>query len=178
MDVLAGCLRSFSIHLPAYHRQGSSVLLGITTDATFGGNAVGSAGYNSFVDAVTGTGTHDQLVFNGGAGSTLTFSSNLTVQATGFTSAVGQVFNLLDWSAMTTSDFAGFNVGAAYRDGAGDNGSQFDLPDISTSGLSWDVSRFITSGNIAIVNLGVVPEPGRVLLLGLGFLGVLIRRRR
>ncbi|MDB6119491.1 MAG: hypothetical protein JWO08_3272, partial [Verrucomicrobiaceae bacterium] len=48
------------------------------------------------------------------------------------------------------------------------------LPDLSgTPGLSWDVSRFTTSGSIV-----VVPEPGRVLLLCLGSLGLLMRRRR
>lgn len=163
-------------------QSGSSVRLSITTatltDATFGGNAVGTAGYNSFVDGVTGTGNHDLLVFNGGAGSTLTFGSNLTVQGSGFTASAGQVFNLIDWANLVIADFSGFNPGPNYRDGSGDNGSQLDLPDISSFGLAWDISRLTTSGNIAIVSLSLAPEPGRLLLLVVGCLGMMMRRRR
>ncbi len=166
----------------AYNLQsGSTTLLGITTatttDPTFGGNAVGSAGYDSFINAVTGSGNHDLLAFSGGAGSTLTFSGNLTVQGISFTPAAGEVFNLVDWNAMIAANFGGFNLGTNFRDGSQDNGSQFDLPDISGSpGLAWDVSQFTTSGNIAIVSLA--PEPGRVMLLLLGLLWLPFRRRR
>ena len=138
------------------------------------GNLIGSAAYNSLVDGITGTGSHDKLVFNGTAGSTLTFSGNLTVIASGYTPRAGDVFNLFDWALLVLPDFSGFNVGTNFRDGSGDDGSQFDLPDLTgTPGLAWDVSRFTTSGNIV-----VVPEPGRMLLLCLGALGLLMRRRR
>ena len=88
-----------------------------------------------------------------------------------FTPTQGQIFNLLDWSGVT--DFTGFSVGTNFRDGAGDNGNQFNLPDISASGLVWDVSLFTSNGIIV-----VVPEPSRVLLLLGGLLGLLMRRRR
>ena len=121
-------------------------------------------------------GNHDQLVFNGTAGSTLAFSSNLGVVSSSYTPHLGDVLNLLDWNSLVASNFSGFNSGPNYRDGSGDNGSQFDLPDISGSGLVWDVSRFSTSGNIAIVSL--VPEPDRVLLLVAGLLAIACRRHR
>ncbi len=162
-------------------QSGSAVTLDIQSatnqlsiDPNFGGNAVGSAGYNAFVDAFSGTGTgaHDLLSFGGAAGSTLTFSGNLTVRPEGFSAAMGQVFNLVDWTAAVGADFTGFNVGTNYRTGADDNLLQFDLPEL-TGGLLWDVSRFTTAGVIV-----VVPEPGRVMLmmLGVGMLG--FRRRR
>lgn len=162
-------------------QSGSSVILDIQSatnqlsiDPTFGGHEVGSAGYNAFVDAFSGTGTgmHDLLSFDGAAGSTLTFSGNITVRPEGFSAAKGQVFNLIDWTTVTDADFTGFNVGANYRTGADDNLLQFDLPEL-TGGLFWDVSRFTTSGVIV-----VVPEPGRALLVMLGVMALGLRRRR
>jgi len=162
-------------------QSGSQVILGITTatnqgaiDPYFGGNTIGSAGYNAYVDAFAGVGTgqHDLLKFDGAAGTTLTFSGNVVVLPDHFTAQAGQVFNLLDWTALVTADFSGFTVGTNYRTGAGDGLTQFDLPEL-TGGLFWDVSRFTTSGVIV-----VVPEPGRAMLLLLGAMLVCCRRRR
>ncbi|WP_395738388.1 beta strand repeat-containing protein [Prosthecobacter sp.] len=154
----------------------SKISLDLTTatlsDGSFGGNAVGSAGYNTWLNSVAGVGGHDRLVFNGSSG-TLTLAGNIVVLASGYTPQAGDVFNLMDWSGVLTKDFSGFSVGTNYRDGSGDNGSQFDLPDISASGLIWDVSQFTTSGNIA-----VVPEAGRASLLLLALGGLVLRRRR
>ena len=80
---------------------------------------------------------------------------------------------MIDWLSLVNADFSGFNVGTNYRDGSGDNASQFDLPDISSSGLVWDVSRFTTSGNIV-----VVPEPSRAMLMLFAFCTMLYRRRK
>lgn len=173
-----GVLTFTPIGIGTYNFQaGSKVTMGITSATAShvdGGNIIGSAAYNSLVDGITGAGSHDQMVFNGTTGSTLTFSGNLTVVPSAFTPKAGDVYNLLDWSLLVITDFSGFNVGTNFRDGSGDDGSQFDLPDLSgTPGLFWDVSRFTTSGSIV-----VVPEPGRVLLLCLGILGLLMRRRR
>jgi hypothetical protein len=153
------------------------VILGIstatTTNATFGGNTVGSAGYDAWLDGISGVGGHDRLVFNGTSGSTLAFSGNLSVIGSSYSAQLGDVFNLLDWASLVSSNFSGFATGTNYRDGTGDNGSQFDLPDISSSGYFWDISRFASSGNIA-----VVPEPSRALLMMLGLAGLVSRRRR
>ena len=160
-------------------QAGSDVLLSLTSatnqsalSPAFGGAIIGSPEYNAYVDAITGSGLHDQLVFNGVAGSTLIFASNLTVVGTSFSPVYGQIFNLLDWASVMTTNFSGFVVGSN-RNGSSDDTSQFNLPDISGSGLLWDVSRFTTSGNVAII-----PEPSRVLLLLLGFLFALSRRSR
>lgn len=156
--------------------SGSKTFLDITTrtanDGNFGGFAIGSAGYNAWVDGVSGVGGHDRLVFNGSSG-TLTVAGNISVLASGYTPHAGDVINLLDWATVLTTNFSGFSVGTNLRDGSGDNGSQFDLPDISASGLFWDVSRFTTSGNIV-----VVPEPGRMSLLFFSLGGLALRRRR
>lgn len=155
---------------------GSKIHLDLTTatvtNGAFGGFEIGTAGYNAWVDSVTGVGGHDRLVFNGSSG-TLTLAGDITVLPSGYTPQAGDVFNLLDWSAVLTTDFTNFNVGTNLRDGSADTGTQFDLPDLSGTGLLWDVSRFTSSGNIV-----VVPEPGRAALLLLAVGGVMLRRRR
>jgi autotransporter-associated beta strand protein len=154
---------------------GSTITLSLggatVTDGTFGGNAIGSAGYNAWVDSVSGAGTHDRLVFDAPSGS-LVFSSNVLVVTDGFNPSYGQAFNLLDWAEVLSENFNGFSVGSNLRTGADDNGTQFDLPELS-AGWFWDVSRFTTSGVIL-----VVPEPGRMLLVMLGLAALVMRRRR
>ncbi|MFO1484003.1 MAG: autotransporter-associated beta strand repeat-containing protein [Verrucomicrobiaceae bacterium] len=85
----------------------------------------------------------------------------------------GQVFNLIDWQAVS-------NIGGTFTTGgstiydatanviAGD----LDLPSLG-AGLAWDVSAFTQYGVIV-----VVPEPSRVLLLLFGLVGLFLRRRR
>lgn len=165
------------------HDLQGSIVLGINTatatDATFGGgNAVGSSGYNSWVDGITGVGTHDRLVFaqatdtNSYSLNFLTTTGSLAVVSDSFVPAAGQVFNLMDWSSVS-ANFTGFTFNSVLLTGNGDEGADLDLPDISASGFFWDFSRFTTSGNIV-----VVPEPGRLLLLCFGLLGIFFRRRR
>lgn len=159
---------------------GSSTILGVTyatnqtnLDPLFGGNLPGTTGYNAYVSGISGVGAHDQIVFNGTAGSSLTFAGNVQVVSSGFTAQKGQIFNLLDWASLVSTNFSGFNVGTNYRDGSSDDGSQFDLPDISGTGLYWDVSLFTTSGVVV-----VVPEPSRALLVLFGFFVLVPARRR
>jgi autotransporter-associated beta strand protein len=158
---------------------GSYLLLSLTSatnqasiDPTFGNNAVGSPGYNAYLAGISGSGNHDQLAFNGAAGSTLDISSNIHVFGVGFVPSGGQVFKLLDWSSLVTVDFSNFVVGSN-RDGSNDDSGQFNLPDISSYGYYWDVSLFTTHGIIV-----VVPEPSRIFLLTLGLMFVINRRRR
>jgi autotransporter-associated beta strand protein len=167
------------------HNIQGSVIFGVSTptmtDPTFGGFEIGSAGYNSWVDGVTGTGNHDRLRFtnsDGGSSYSLNFLTNsgsLQVLSSGFTPTIGQVFNLMDWGNLVSANFTGFNIGSSIRTGNNldANEGAFDLPDISSFGYAWDVSRFTASGNIA-----VVPEPGRFLLLCFGLSLSLFRRRR
>ncbi|HYF35078.1 MAG TPA: hypothetical protein VD994_07280 [Prosthecobacter sp.] len=89
-----------------------------------------------------------------------------------FTPAEGQIFNLLDWGALSGNTFSS-NLGPTHRDGSGDTGFDLDLPDISGSGLSWDISLFTSHGIIV-----VTPEPTRALLLLFGLAPLLFRRRR
>ena len=161
--------------------QGTIILVinaATAMDNTFGGFAVGSGDYNTWVDGITGVGTHDRLVFAQATDTTtyslnfLTTTGSLQVASDAFVPAIGQVFNLMDWASVTTN-FTGFTFNSGFLTGNGDEGADLDLPDISASGLFWDFSRFTTSGNIV-----VVPEPSRALLLMLGMLGLLARRRR
>ncbi len=167
------------------------VVLGIGTatnqaaiDPLFGGNEVGTAGYISYVNDVSrsqglGSGSHDLLAFNTAGNAAdytldfLTTSGTLQVVGSGFAAEQGQIFNLLDWSGISGGNTPSFGlVGTNYRSG-GSGGGILDLPDISSFGLVWDVSQFSASGIIV-----VVPEPGRMSLIGLGLAAALLRRRR
>ncbi len=160
-----------------------TIVLGITgatvTDATYGGNVLGSAGYDAWVDSISGTGSHDRLVFSdptSGSGYSLDFlttTGSLQIVGDGFTAEQGMAFNLLDWGSLVSANFTGFTFNGGYLLGNGDEGADLDLPDLSAAGLAWDFSRFTTSGVIVIV-----PEPSRALLLLVGMLGLLLRRRR
>jgi autotransporter-associated beta strand protein len=165
------------------HDLQGSIVLSLTSatleDGNFGGHEVGSTGYQAWVDAVVGAGSHDLLVFNNpaaGTGYTLNFLSTtgaLQVVPSSFTARSGQVFNLLDWSGMVTTNFSGFSFNSGYLVGNDDEGADLDLPDLTGTGLFWDTSRLIISGNIAIV-----PEPSRVFLILLGFAAMILRRCR
>jgi fibronectin-binding autotransporter adhesin len=100
----------------------------------------------------------------------MTLDGTITVAfAGGYTGSnlvVGNSFDLFDWSTVSA---AGFNVG-----------SDLVLPDISTFGLGWDKSHFLDAGSAGgvISVISAVPEPSRVMMLGVA-LGVgLMRRRR
>lgn len=116
---------------------------------------------------ISGAGAGDQSG-NAGAADILGISGNLTI-GTGVTLtvanpntltgwAVGDRWRLFDWTHVGTITGT-FDVA---------------LPDLTSSGFSWDYSDLYTGGTIAVI----VPEPGRFLLLGLGSLLLLLRRRR
>ncbi|MBK8094870.1 MAG: autotransporter-associated beta strand repeat-containing protein [Verrucomicrobiaceae bacterium] len=124
-------------------------------------------------------GTGDLLNFNGLSAGTLNFNGGLTVTAPGYTPIGVDVFNLLDWTNISTTTFASrFSAGSysGYLLGNGDDNLGFNLPDISSSGYAWDISQFTTNGTISTVF--VAPEPSRALLLMLGLMGLIARRRR
>jgi fibronectin-binding autotransporter adhesin len=124
-------------------------------------------------------GTSDLLSFNGLSNGTLLFNGNLSVTAPGYNPVGVDTFNLLDWANLSTTTFHSRFSSASYSGflfGNGDDNLGFDLPDISSSGYGWDISQFITNGTISTVF--VIPEPSRALLLMLGLVGLVTRRRR
>lgn len=109
--------------------------------------------------------TNDKLVFSAtGVGtldlSAMTPGSMSVTFAGGYTPALNDSFDLLDWTSVT--------------------GLSDTLLNLSTSGFdpswSWDTSQFATSGLITII--GAVPEPSRFLLAACGFISIILRRRR
>ncbi len=120
--------------------------------------------------------TSDLLNFVGTGTNSLLFNGNLTVGPAAFTPTAAEIFNLLDWSGLTgTPTFASRYTYTGLLTGNGDEVSGLDLPNISGSGFSWDISQFTTNGSIAIV---AVPEPSRAVLLMFGLVGLVTRRRR
>lgn len=124
-------------------------------------------------------GTGDLLSFDGLSAGTLNFNGNLAVTATGYTPIGVDVFNLLDWTNISTTTFASRFIAGSYGGyllGNGDDNLGFDLPDISGSDYAWDISQFTTDGTIRTIF--IAPEPSRALLLMLGIVGLIARRRR
>jgi fibronectin-binding autotransporter adhesin len=166
--------------------SGSTILAGdgmaqgnygtLTFTPVSGAGAIDFQSGSTIILGINPTGTSDLLSIVGKGTNTLLFNGNITVTAAAFTPTAPQVFNLLDWSGLAAAPT--FNSRFNYTGqlmGNGDEASGFDLPDISGSGYSWDISKFTTDGTIAIV---LVPEPTRLLLLGMGLGMLVIRRRR
>ena len=131
---------------------------------------------NLFTNAGTGTlnstGATDLLQVSAPAWSNVTLggSSILTVATSlnASTFVAGDAWKLFDWS--------GILGGTAPVEGT--NGfSAINLP-ILEAGYTWDVSQLFTPGEITVNSLSGVPEPTRAVLLLLGLLGLISRRRR
>jgi autotransporter-associated beta strand protein len=173
----------------------SSATFGATSDITLQAqrssytamNTVGydTAGYSTWVSGITTDPTyshllndpvtsaqHDQILVGGAL--TIVTGSKITLVNNGYNAAAGDVFKLLDWNGANLT----YNVGGVayngglFRTGA-ETGTDLDLFELG-SGFRWDVSLFDTQGIIIVV----VPEPGRLLLLMFGLLGLCMRRRR
>jgi fibronectin-binding autotransporter adhesin len=82
------------------------------------------------------------------------------------------VFKLFDW--FTSLGNLSMNVGPQIRTGT-EVGTDLDLFELGGH-YRWDTSLFNTNGILVVVPV-VVPEPGRALLLLMGLLLVLRRRR-
>lgn len=179
--------------------DGSQIQLGITT-ATYTSSGVGVAlAGSSYADAVTYIGANmaefttswnvapsapgnmDYINLTG-AGSSLSVGNRATatfgdgsirISTVGTpVFAVGQVFNLLDWQAVSSIGGNFDTGGSTFYSGADIMAGDLDLPSLS-AGLAWDVSAFAQYGVLVIV-----PEPSRALCLFLGMLGLVLRRRR
>lgn len=121
-------------------------------------------------------GVSDRLSIQGTGANSLLFLGGLTVTAPGFTPAAPAVFDLLDWSGLASApSFASRYSASGLLFGNGDEAAGLDLPDIHGSGYGWDLSQFTSTGSLALV---MVPEPSRLLLLGLAGTLALGRRRR
>jgi autotransporter-associated beta strand protein len=139
------------------------------------GNVPGltSATWSSYNGALlTGNGGQSNDLLNFTASTTsLTWNTGGKISLNQIGSAYswvqGDVFNLLDWTALGDSGNGAGSIGGTFN-----SAIDFNLP-ILTGGLAWDTSRFVTTGAIA-----VVPEPGRALLMLIGLMGLFFRRRR
>ena len=129
-------------------------------------------------DPVT-TVQHDKILVTGG----LTAGGQIVVANNGYNPTAGDVFNLFDWVGALTGSWNVGGVAGLYggllRTGA-ESGTNLDLFELGGS-YRWDVSQFNTHGILVVVEQGVpgvVPEPSRAMLLLLGLLGAMLRRRR
>ncbi|MBN8421692.1 MAG: autotransporter-associated beta strand repeat-containing protein [Verrucomicrobia bacterium] len=171
-----------------------TIQLGLTTaDSTdsgfatwFHANPGGTAAdYVASIGGIanTGSGTSWNDVHSGGhdfisaadtiaLGSTSTTDKRVVVSLNNLSGVTyGSVFNLMDWSTLgLTHDDSALSTMGAFS--AANNLQLQDLTSFST-GLAWDTSLFDNYGILV-----VVPEPGRMLFLMLGLLGLLSRRRR
>lgn len=142
--------------------------------ATYGGNATTWVDniINDFASFLTGSGSgHDRLDITGSLILHNTGGIGVTLNG-GYTGVFGDVFNLLDWTALeTTYTSNGFTTGDRIRVG-GEAGVDLALPTLA-AGLAWDTSLFQSHGVIV-----VVPEPARGVLLLLASLAFIARRRR
>lgn len=130
---------------------------GTITDTTWNTAHAGSH------DFVTASGT---ILLGTSAGT----DSRITVSTTNLTGATyGSIFNLMDWSTLTTKDGTALSAMGTGSFSVTDN----LVLDSLGAGLSWDTSLFNNYGILV-----VVPEPSRMFLLMFGLLGLCIRRRR
>lgn len=113
--------------------------------------------------------TFDQIAVTG----TLSVNdrTNILVDGSSYVPEFEDSFELLSWINLTNT---GFTVGDSRSGGNG--GSNLALPDLTpfNPGWFWQISE-LSSGSLIIA---VVPEPGRMLLLALGFCTWGFRRRR
>lgn len=137
------------------------------------GSVTVSGGTNAMVVAQLDSGisgSNDKIVSSSG----ITFSGGSHLSVLNAPTVEG-TWDLLDWAGLfnfgnnvlSTTSTTGGSIATT------DNGAFLDLPTLS-GGLSYDLSSFISAGQIIVT----VPEPGRALLLVIGVGGLLLRRTR
>jgi autotransporter-associated beta strand protein len=115
---------------------------------------------------------HDQLIIGGQL--TATSGALISLFNNGYNPSHGDVFKLIDWSSVSGT----FNIGGTAFNGGlfrtgGESGLDLELPELGGN-FRWDVSQFNTAGIVVVT----APEPSRAMLLLLGLLGLMLRRRR
>lgn len=107
------------------------------------------------------------LILSSNGNISVLFDSTYTVPT------AGDSWSLIGYTGALTD--GGFNTGTNLRTGADSaaNEGNLDLPDISASGLAWNVA--LGSGNLTVT---IVPEPSSIALAGLAFSAFAFRRRR
>jgi len=137
---------------------GSAILNGKVGFDIFSGDGAG--------DNTAVLGAADLLVLSGPVtlGGTLAIGDPNALTAW----ADGDKWKLFDWalSGAPTGTFTNLTSTV---------GNFTDLPDLSTYSLAWDVSDIYNGGTISITT---IPEPGRMMLLFFGLMGLVLRRRR
>lgn len=146
----------------------------ITPNTTVNGNLApgNSPGLLTFTNDLTlGTTANSNFELNGlvrgasydavNVGGLLTLDGSITFLGSTRTFADGDSFDLFDWGTLNAT---GFDVATDL---------EANLPALD-SGLMWDTSSFLTTG---VISVTVIPEPGSLLLLGLG-LGLILPRRK
>ncbi len=149
-------------------------------------NALGGGGYTGVADlfllgelnaydvAPANVGDHDYYdvagIFSINSDSAANASFLITNNSlSGYTNnapQVGDVFNLIDWANLSGMTFTGANNTLTAAD--------FDLSTLTWAGdYHFDTSAFASHGILV-----VVPEPSRALLVFVGLLGFLMRRKR
>lgn len=131
-----------------------------------------------FGEPGTSVGTaHDHLVIGGGLiwnGGTIEVIPDAN---SSWSPNPGDIYNLIDWFNITATNWGAFNVGSSrYLVGNGDDNGDLLLPDLSGNPeLRWDTGLLKSDGVLVI---SYVPEPSRAMLLALGLVFALGRRRR
>jgi len=122
----------------------------------------GGAGTPSAAFEIAGeaAGQYDEVIVGGAVTLDGTINVSFSNGFTGATLALGDSFDLMDWASVNA---ANFNIN-----------TDLVLPDISTFGLGWDRSAFLTTGTIIVG----VPEPSRAVLATMALAGLALRRRR
>lgn len=133
-------------------------------------NGIPSDLYSASLSDPLLTTQHDSVNVMG----TLTWNTGAKVVVTnnGYLPSAGDIFDLFDWFNVVGS----INVGSALRTGA-ESGTDLDLFELGGD-YRWDTSLFNTQGILVVTLPGIVPEPGRIVLLLMGLLCIFGRRRR
>jgi autotransporter-associated beta strand protein len=162
----------------------------ITLNGTFAPGSLGGSTGEDISLAVSGTGN---ITFNAGssfeifsrvAGANPASANDLALISAGNWANVifggSSVLNVIDTTGLSSTvwadgdswklfDWTGITAGTPPTNGF----ASLNLPTLS-GGLMWDTSNLYTTGVIVVA----VPEPSRVLLVLLGLLGLMSRRRR